>query len=306
MPIRINEEMPVFRRLENENIFVMPEKRASTQDIRELHIAILNLMPNKEDTELQLLRLLSNTPLQVRITFLRMDSHQSKHTSEEYLSRFYRSFSDVEGLAFDGLIITGAPVETLPFDQVDYWDELTTILQWADTNVTSTVYICWAAQAGLFFHYGIEKHLLPKKLSGIYRHTTLNVEEPLTRGFNDRFFAPHSRYTGVYREDVLACGSLTLLAESEDAGVYLIQDKRRNRIFVTGHPEYSRFTLDGEYIRDVGKGISPAVPVRYYRDDEPGRGPVFQWKAHAYLLFSNCLNYAVYQITPYLLSHPTT
>ena len=306
MPIRINEEMPVFRRLENENIFVMPEKRASTQDIRELHIAILNLMPNKEDTELQLLRLLSNTPLQVRITFLRMDSHQSKHTSEEYLSRFYRSFSDVEGLAFDGLIITGAPVETLPFDQVDYWDELTTILQWADTNVTSTVYICWAAQAGLFYHYGIEKHLLPKKLSGIYRHTTLNVEEPLTRGFNDRFFAPHSRYTGVYREDVLACGSLTLLAESEDAGVYLIQDKRRNRIFVTGHPEYSRFTLDGEYTRDVGKGISPAVPAHYYRDDEPGRGPVFQWKAHAYLLFSNWLNYAVYQITPYLLSHPTT
>ena len=306
MPIRINEEMPVFRRLENENIFVMPEKRASTQDIRELHIAILNLMPNKEDTELQLLRLLSNTPLQVRITFLRMDSHQSKHTSEEYLSRFYRSFSDVEGLAFDGLIITGAPVETLPFDQVDYWDELTTILQWADTNVTSTVYICWAAQAGLFYHYGIEKHLLPKKLSGIYRHTTLNVEEPLTRGFNDRFFAPHSRYTGVYREDVLACSSLTLLAESEDAGVYLIQDKRRNRIFVTGHPEYSRFTLDGEYTRDVGKGISPAVPAHYYRDDEPGRGPVFQWKAHAYLLFSNWLNYAVYQITPYLLSHPTT
>ena len=306
MPIRINEEMPVFRRLENENIFVMPEKRASTQDIRELHIAILNLMPNKEDTELQLLRLLSNTPLQVRITFLRMDSHQSKHTSEEYLSRFYRSFSDVEGLAFDGLIITGAPVETLPFDQVDYWDELTSILQWADTNVTSTVYICWAAQAGLFYHYGIEKHLLPKKLSGIYRHTTLNVEEPLTRGFNDRFFAPHSRYTGVYREDVLACGSLTLLAESEDAGVYLIQDKRRNRIFVTGHPEYSRFTLDGEYTRDVGKGISPAVPAHYYRDDEPGRGPVFQWKAHAYLLFSNWLNYAVYQITPYLLSHPTT
>ena len=306
MPIRINEEMPVFRRLENENIFVMPEKRASTQDIRELHIAILNLMPNKEDTELQLLRLLSNTPLQVRITFLRMDSHQSKHTSEEYLSRFYRSFSDVEGLAFDGLIITGAPVETLPFDQVDYWDELTTILQWADTNVTSTVYICWAAQAGLFYHYGIEKHLLPKKLSGIYRHSTLNVEEPLTRGFNDRFFAPHSRYTGVYREDVLACSSLTLLAESEDAGVYLIQDKRRNRIFVTGHPEYSRFTLDGEYTRDVGKGISPAVPAHYYRDDEPGRGPVFQWKAHAYLLFSNWLNYAVYQITPYLLSHPTT
>ena len=306
MPIRINEEMPVFRRLENENIFVMPEKRASTQDIRELHIAILNLMPNKEDTELQLLRLLSNTPLQVRITFLRMDSHQSKHTSEEYLSRFYRSFSDVEGLAFDGLIITGAPVETLPFDQVDYWDELTTILQWADTNVTSTFYICWAAQAGLFYHYGIEKHLLPKKLSGIYRHTTLNVEEPLTRGFNDRFFAPHSRYTGVYREDVLACSSLTLLAESEDAGVYLIQDKRRNRIFVTGHPEYSRFTLDGEYTRDVGKGISPAVPAHYYRDDEPGRGPVFQWKAHAYLLFSNWLNYAVYQITPYLLSHPTT
>ena len=305
MPIRINEEMPVFRRLENENIFVMPEKRASTQDIRELHIAILNLMPNKEDTELQLLRLLSNTPLQVRITFLRMDSHQSKHTPEEYLSRFYRSFSDVEALSFDGLIITGAPVETLPFEQVDYWDELTSILRWADTNVTSTVYICWAAQAGLFYHYGIEKHLLPRKLSGIYRHTTLYVDEPLTRGFNDRFFAPHSRYTGVAREDVLARPELTILAESEDAGVYLIQDKRHNRVFVTGHPEYSRFTLDGEYTRDLGKGISPAVPAHYYRDDEPARGPVFQWKAHAFLLFSNWLNYAVYQITPYQLANPT-
>lgn len=301
MPIRINEKMPVFHRLEDENIFVMPEQRAATQDIRELQIAILNIMPNKEDTELQLLRLLSNTPLQVRVTFLRLDSHQYKHTPEEYLRQFYKPFSEVRNRCFDGLIITGAPVENLPFTDVDYWDELTAIMDWSATHVTSTVHICWAAQAGLYYHYGIEKHPLPKKLSGIYRHTTLFTDEALTRGFNDRFFAPHSRYTGVSREDVLANPALTLLADSDNAGVYLVQDKQARRLFICGHPEYSRMTLDTEYRRDLKKGINPELPVHYYRDDDPAKGPVFQWKAHAYLLFSNWLNYCVYQVTPYAI-----
>lgn len=299
MPIRINSKMPVFHRLEEENIFVMPEQRAATQDIRELQIAILNIMPNKEDTELQLLRLLSNTPLQVRVTFLRLDSHTYKNTPEEYLRQFYKPFSEVRDQRFDGLIITGAPVENLPFTDVDYWDELTAIMDWSSTHVTSTVHICWAAQAGLYHHYGIEKHPLPKKLSGIYRHTTLYVEEPVTRGFNDRFFAPHSRYTGVDREDIVRHPELTILVDSDNAGVYLIQDKQAGRLFICGHPEYSRMTLDAEYRRDLKKGINPELPVHYYRDDDPEKGPVFQWKAHAYLLFSNWLNYCVYQVTPY-------
>lgn len=301
MPIRINTKMPVIHRLAKENIFVMPEKRASTQDIRELQIAILNIMPNKEDTELQLLRLLSNTPLQVRVTFLRLDSHQYKNTPEEYLRQFYKPFSEVRERRFDGLIITGAPVENLPFEQVDYWQELTEIMDWSSTHVTSTVHICWAAQAGLFHHYGIEKYPLPKKLSGIYRHTTLYRDETLTRGFNDRFFAPHSRYTGVRRDDIEANPDLTILSVADNGEVYLIEDKKAGRVFVCGHPEYSRMTLDNEYRRDLAKGINPEVPEHYYRDDIPEKGPVFQWKAHAYLLFSNWLNYCVYQVTPYAL-----
>ncbi|MBQ6173411.1 MAG: homoserine O-succinyltransferase [Clostridia bacterium] len=302
MPIRINTKMPVIHRLAAENIFVITEKRAATQDIRELQIAILNIMPNKEDTELQLLRLLSNTPLQVRVTFLRLDSHQYKNTPEEYLSQFYKPFSSVKERRFDGLIITGAPVENLPFEQVDYWQELTEIMDWSTTHVTSTVHICWAAQAGLFYHYGIEKHPLPEKLSGIYRHTTLYRDEILTRGFNDRFFAPHSRYTGVDTADVAANQDLTILAEADEAGVYLIEDKKAHRVFVCGHPEYSRMTLDNEYRRDLSKGLNPKLPVHYYRDDDPAKDPVFQWKAHAYLLFSNWLNYSVYQVTPYELN----
>ena len=301
MPIRLNDQMPVFQRLEAENIFVMREQRASTQDIRELHIAILNIMPNKIDTELQLLRLLSNTPLQVRITFVRLDSHRYKHTSEEYLNRFYKPFSEVREERFDGMIITGAPVENLPFEQVDYWEEMREIMGWADTHVTSVMYICWAAQAGFYYHYGIQKHALPEKLSGIYRHTTLYRNEALTRGFNDRFYAPHSRYTEVRREDVQAVPELTILAEADDAGVYLVHDKKNHRVFVCGHPEYSRMTLDAEYQRDVNKGIDPNMPIHYYRNDDPEIGPVFQWKAHAYLLFSNWLNYEVYQVTPYCL-----
>ena len=301
MPIRINQSMPVASHLAEEQIFVMPESRAASQDIRELEIAILNLMPNKLETEYQLLRLLSNTPLQVRPTFLRLDTHHYRHISETYLSEYYHSFSSVRNRTFDGLIITGAPVETLPFEEVDYWQELTEIMAWSSVNVTSVMHICWAAQAGLYYHYGIQKHLLPKKLSGIYRHEVTDTKAVLTRGFNDIFHAPHSRYTGVRREDVLAVPELSVLAESETAGVYLIQDAKNGRIFVTGHPEYCRGTLGNEYIRDVGRGLDPEIPVHYFRDDNPEEPPVFQWKASAYLLFANWLNYEVYQKTPYVL-----
>ena len=301
MPIRINEQMPVVRRLLAEQIFVMPEARAATQDIRELEIAILNIMPNKEDTELQLLRLLSNTPLQVRPTFLRLDSHRYKNTPEDYLQRFYQPFSEAKKRRFDGLIITGAPLETLPFEQVDYWPEMREILEWSTHSVTASMHICWAAQAGLYYHYGIEKHSLPAKLSGIYPHRTLFREEKLTWGFNDIFHAPHSRYTGVDEAAVAAHPALTVLAESSIAGPYLIHDAQHHRLFVTGHPEYSRATLAAEYIRDVGKGIDPAIPRRYFPDNDPSREPEVQWKAHATLLFTNWLNYEVYQITPYRL-----
>ena len=299
MPIRINEEMPVVQKLKEEQIFVMPESRAAAQDIRELEIAILNIMPNKQDTELQLLRLLSNSPLQVRPTFLRLDTHHYKNTPESYLDRYYRAFSSVRDRCFDGLIITGAPVENLPFEQVDYWQELTDIFAWSSAHVTSTIHICWAAQAGLYYHYGITKYALPRKLSGIYRHQTLFREEPLIRGFNDVFHAPHSRYTGIRTEDVEKNDRLTILASSDAAGPYLIQDKQHGRIFITGHPEYSRMTLANEYVRDVNKGIKPDVPIHYFEDDDPRKEPIFQWKAHAYLLFSNWLNYEVYQETPY-------
>ncbi len=302
MPIRINEQMPVVKKLEAEQIFVMNERRAATQDIRELEIAIVNLMPNKEDTELQLLRLLSNTPLQVRPTFLRLDSHVYKHVSEDYLQKYYHSFSSVRERNFDGMIITGAPVETIPFEEVDYWRELTELFRWSDTHVTAVMYLCWSAQAGLNYYYGIEKHRLPAKLSGIYSHRTVYREEPLTRGFNDVFHAPHSRYTGILREEVQRHPELTILAESDVAGVYLLHDSKTHRLFVTGHPEYSRSTLANEYTRDMARGISPTVPTRYFPNDNPAGIPLFQWKAHANLLFSNWLNYEVYQITPYLLN----
>ena len=297
----MNETMPVVRSLEKEQIFVMREERAASQDIRELEIAILNLMPNKEDTELQLLRLLSNSPLQVRPTFLRLDTHNYRHTAEDYLQKYYRSFSQVKDQYFDGLIITGAPVETLPFEEVDYWGEMKTIFDWADEHVTAVMYICWASQAGLYYHYGIEKHPLPVKLSGIYSHRTMYREEPLTRGFNDVFHAPHSRYTGILHEEVERHPELKILAESDTAGIYLLHDPEKRRLFVTGHPEYSRATLAGEYVRDLAKGISPAVPYGYFPNDNPAGVPLFQWKAHANLLFSNWLNYEVYQLTPYRL-----
>ena len=301
MPIRLNSQMPVVRRLQEEQIFVMSEERASTQDIRELEIAILNLMPNKEDTELQLLRLLSNTPLQVKPTFLRLDSHRYKHTSEEYLQLFYQSLSEAKKRNWDGLIITGAPVETLPFEEVDYWQELTELFAWSKGHVTATLHLCWAAQAGLYYYYGIQKHLLPTKLSGVYAHRTSDRDEALTRGFNDVFHAPHSRYTGIDPSEIDRCAQLRILAQSDLAGTYLFHDKEQHRLFVTGHPEYSRATLSNEYRRDLGKGIHPKLPVHYFPGDDPSQEPMFQWKAHAYLLFANWLNYEVYQVTPYSL-----
>ncbi len=301
MPIRIDEQMPVVRRLEAEQIFVMPEERASTQDIRELEIAIVNLMPLKENTELELLRLLSNTPLQVRATFLRMDSHRSRHVSDEYLNRFYRSAEEVRQRYFDGLIITGAPVETMPFEEVDYWEELCRLFDWADRHVTAVMALCWSAQAALFHHYGIEKYPLPAKLSGVYSHRTVQRGDALTRGFDDVFYALHSRYTGIRREDVERHPELTVLAESDAAGVYLVHDAAKRRLFVTGHPEYSRDTLAQEYTRDVSKGIHPAIPAHYFPDDDPACIPFCQWKSHGGLLFTNWLNYEVYQLTPYVL-----
>ena len=299
MPIKIDNDLPVKKILEDENIFVMDNDRALNQDIRPLKILIVNLMPLKEDTELALLRSLANTPLQVNVSFVRMDSHMSKNTSEEHLSRFYVTFDEVCEKRFDGMIITGAPVETLPFEQVDYWKELTDIMQWSNTHVTSTLHICWGAQAGLYYHYQVPKYLLDKKISGIYKHHTFHKKTPLVRGFDDSFYVPHSRHTGFRKEDILAIDDLEIVAESEEAGPYLIIDKRMKNIFVTGHPEYDQLTLDKEYKRDLAKGINPEIPVNYYPDDDVTKTPPKTWRCHANTLYYNWLNYYVYQNTPY-------
>ena len=299
MPIKIDNDLPVKKILEDENIFVMDHDRAKSQEIRPLNILIVNLMPLKEDTELALLRSLANTPLQVNVSFLRMDSHESKNTSEAHLTRFYVSFDEVKAHRYDGMIITGAPVETMPFEQVDYWKELTEIMEWSKSNVTSTLHICWGSQAGLYYHYGVQKHLLPKKLSGIYEHHTFHRKTPLVRGFDDTFYVPHSRYTGFSKEDIEAIDELEIVAESEIAGPYLIIDKKMKNIFVTGHPEYDQLTLDKEYKRDVKKGLHPEVPVHYYPDDDPTKVPPKTWRCHANTLYYNWLNYYVYQNTPY-------
>ncbi len=299
MPIRINDKMPVVKRLEREKIFVMTEERAAHQDIRQLKIAIINIMPEKESTELQLLRLLSNSPLQTEVTFVRLDSHRYKNVSEDYLRKYYKAFSEIRFQFFDALIITGAPLENMPFEQVYYWQELTTIMEWSKQNVTSTMYICWAAQAGLYYHYGLQKHRLPKKLSGIYEHERLLEDEELTRGFDDVFFAPHSRYTEVRSEDIRKYSNLKILAQSPTAGAYLVVDKENNRVFINGHPEYCANTLAKEYKRDLDKNLCPEIPANYYPDDDPSKEPVVLWRGHSNLLFSNWLNYYVYQITPY-------
>ncbi len=300
MPIRIQSDLPAKAELEEENIFVMDESRALSQDFRELRIVILNLMPIKQDTELQLLRALSNTPLQIDVTFLQMESHVSKNTSASHIKKFYQTFSEIKNKKFDGLIITGAPIEKLNFEEVNYWDELTTVMEWSKEYVTSTLHICWGAQAGLYYHYGVKKEVLEKKLSGVYRHRVMNRKEPLVRGFDDFFMAPHSRYTQANRQDILNNNDLIVLADSNEAGIYLAISKDGKKIFVMGHPEYDRLTLGLEYKRDLEKGLTDVdMPINYYPDDDCTRKPVLSWRSHANNLYTNWLNYYVYQNTPY-------
>ena len=301
MPIKIQSDLPAKHILEKENIFVMDETRAMHQDIRPLEIAILNLMPLKEDTELHLLRSLSNTPLQVNVTFLHTKSHESKNVSANHLNQFYKTYTDIRDKKLDGLIITGAPVENMEFEDVNYWDELKELMEWSKTHVTSTLHICWGAQAGLYYHYGVKKYMLEKKLSGIYEHTVMNRKTELLRGFDDVFYAPHSRYTGVNEKKVEEDPRLTVLAKSEKAGIYLVIAEENKQIFVLGHPEYDRMTLDMEYRRDVEKGIDPEIPENYYPEDDPEKKPFLTWRANANNLYTNWLNYYVYQVTPYEL-----
>ena len=301
MPIRTQSDLPAKEILENENIFVMDEFRAINQEIRPLQIVILNLMPIKQDTELQLLRALSNTPLQIDITFLNMKSHISQNTSANHLNRFYESFDDIRWKKYDGLIITGAPVEHMEYEEVDYWQELCEVMEWSKTNVTSTFHICWGAQAGLYYHYGLQKHILPQKVFGIFEHKVMNRKIPIVRGFDDYFMAPHSRHTEVRSEDIHACKALTVLAESDEVGVYLVMAGEGKQFFVMGHSEYDRLTLQEEYFRDLKKGMDIQIPKNYFPDDDPTRKPHLQWRSHSNNLYSNWLNYYVYQITPYVL-----
>ncbi len=302
MPIKIQSDLPAKAELEEENIFVMDENRAISQNIRPLEIIVLNLMPIKQDTELQLLRGLSNTPLQIDVTFLQMSSHVSKNTSASHIKKFYQTFEEIKNNNYDGMIITGAPVEKLDFEEVNYWDELTTVMEWSKKHVTSTIHICWGAQAGLYYHYGIKKELLPRKLSGVYKHRVMNRKEPLVRGFDDVFMAPHSRYTQASRQQIIDNPRLKVLADSDEAGIYIVLGDGGKEIFVMGHPEYDRLTLDQEYKRDIDKGIEPDLPVNYYPDDDCNRKPLLSWRSHANNLYTNWLNYYVYQITPYDLN----
>ena len=299
MPVKIPAGLPAAKTLSSENIFVMESGRASTQDIRPLEIAIVNLMPIKEVTETQLLRLLGNTPLQVEVTFLTMTSHASEHVSAEYLEAFYRTFSSVKERKFDGLVVTGAPVENLAFEEVDYWSELKAIMDWSADHVFSSLFICWASQAALYHFYGIEKRPLEKKVFGVFDHRVIRPRHRLVRGFDDVFNAPHSRHTAICREDVASCPDLEILAESDEAGVYLVASKDGRRIFVTGHSEYDADTLDREYRRDIDRGLNIDIPRHYFPDDDPAKAPAVTWRAHANLLFVNWLNYFVYQETPF-------
>ena len=301
MPIKIQKDLPAKAVLESENIFVMDEDRALSQDIRPLEILILNLMPVKEETETQLLRALSNSPLQVDLTFLMMSSHVSKNTSMSHLNKFYVEFKEIRKKRYDGMIITGAPVEHLAYEEVNYWEELKMMMEWSKTHVTSTLHICWGAQAGLYYHYGIPKYPRKEKLSGIYEHQVLKRKVPLIRSFNDTFMAPHSRFTEVRREDIRKHPELIIVAESREAGVFLAMSRDGKQIFIQGHPEYDRMTLNNEYRRDLGKGMNPAIPRNYYPDDDPNETPVLSWRNTGNTLYSNWLNFYVYQITPYLL-----
>lgn len=302
MPIKIPNDLPASQVLESENIFIMKEERAIHQDIRPLRIGILNLMPTKITTETQLLRLLSNSPLQIDIELIQTASHVSKNTSAEHLLKFYKTFDDIKNSYFDGFIITGAPVEHLAFEDVDYWPELCAIMDWTKTNVYSTWHICWGAQAALYYHYGIQKYPLAQKMFGVFEHQTRNSTHPLMRGFDQYFFAPHSRHTEIKTADVQNNPHLILLADSEEAGFYLAADKTGRQFFATGHSEYDKETLAGEYQRDLDRGLSIDVPKHYYKNDDPANEILYRWRSHASLLFSNWLNYFVYQSTPYDLS----
>lgn len=299
MPIKVPNELPAVKTLADENIFVMTDTRAITQDIRPLKILVLNLMPKKTETETQLSRLLGNSPLQVELELIHTKTHQSKHVTQEYLLAFYKTFDDVKHRKFDGMIITGAPVEKIPFEEVEYWDELCEIMEWSKTHVTSTFHICWGAQAGLYYHYGLQKRDLGEKLFGIYKHKAEYKKSILLRGFDDEFSVPHSRYTTVLREDIEKVPQLKILASSAEAGVYITTTENGKQIFVTGHSEYDPDTLKNEYLRDVNAGIDINVPKNYFPDDDPTKEPLVTWRSHANLLYSNWLNYFVYQTTPY-------
>ncbi len=301
MPIKIPNELPAYKTLTEENIFIMDENRAVTQDIRPLKIAIVNLMPTKIDTETQLMRLLGNTALQVEVTLLHTKTHLSKNTSREHLTAFYKTFYDIKDENFDGMIITGAPVEQMPFEEVSYWDELCEIMEWSKTHVHSTFHICWGAQAGLYYHYGINKYPLQKKLFGVFPHKVVRKSSILFRGFDDEFMVPQSRHTTVKKSDILACSKLKILAESEEAGVYAVSIKDGKQIFITGHSEYDAETLNKEYVRDKTAGLPIEIPKNYFPNDDDSKPPRVTWRSHANLLFSNWLNYFVYQTTPYNL-----
>ena len=299
MPIRIPNDLPAAAALQQENIFVMPQNRATHQDIRPLEIVLLNLMPTKIVTETQLSRLLGNTPLQVNLELMHTSTHKSKNVSQEHLLSFYKSFDELKHRKFDGMVITGAPVEKMDFEQVDYWDELCQIMEWSKTHVHSTFHICWGAQAGLYYHYGVPKHDLPEKLFGVYPHQADYKRAILLRGFDDTFWAPHSRHTTVNREDIEAVPEIKILASSEEAGVYAMMTKEGRQIFVTGHSEYDPDTLKNEYLRDKNQGLPISVPANYFPEDDDTKEPIVRWRGHANLLFSNWLNYFVYQTTPY-------
>lgn len=299
MPIKIANSLPARAVLESENIFVMTETRAMSQDIRPLRIVLLNLMPLKIVTETQILRCLSNTPLQIEIDLLQTETYKSTHTPEDHLLTFYKTFSEIRDQHYDGCIITGAPVEMLDFEQVDYWPELVEIMEWTKTHVHSTLHICWGAQAGLYYHYGVPKYILPQKMSGVFEHRVLDPKEPLMRGFNDLFMSPHSRHTEVRVEDIQKVPALRLLSVSDEAGVYIVEARGGRQIFVMGHSEYDKDTLKSEYIRDKVKNMNPIVPRHYFPNDDPTQEPRVTWRAHGHLMYTNWLNYYVYQTTPY-------
>lgn len=301
MPLIIPNSLPAAGTLEEENIFTMNEARAISQDIRPLEIAVVNLMPTKIATETQIARVLANSPLQVRLTLVRTETHEARNTSDQHLENFYTTVDDIKTKRFDGMILTGAPVEQMPFEEVDYWDELVEIFDYSQKNVYSRMFICWGAQAALYYYYGIQKHILDKKICGVYPQRVVRPHNPLMRGFDEVFYAPHSRHTEVKREDILREPSLRILADSEESGPHIISTENGKEIFILGHQEYDRNTLAEEYERDLAKGLEPALPEHYFRDDDPNKEPVFKWRGHASLLFINWLNYYVYQATPYNL-----